>query len=461
METNTKPMRFGTVLLGLLFFCNPNFAAIDVLPDCIGCLLICLGLTRVALLYPFVGEIRKTFLKLAGVDAVKNLLLFAVMGLGSGTAEQPTALLIIAFAAAVVELIFLLPALRGLFDVFFTLASRYDCPELYANPYGGLSRTDSLARLSMIFVVVREVVCLLPELTALTTSSFSDSEWDRLYEYIGIMRLLACLLVALFGLYWLVRLVLYFRRLHRQQGMLLALGESYSAYMVAHPGVAIKRRYFAAFLAIGAGALMLTDFYLDFENVIPDPVAGTLLCLGVLFMGVSPALQVSTLLLSGAYIAVSHISSGLSYSFALEFSASALGKNREADLAYAEMWIWSAVEFALFLALLICLMLLIRAVVYRWAGYRAEQYSAFEKRNHRDMLSYFDGQLLLCGVLGFLSALVSFLFDYIQTPSGKGIYHFLDYLWMFDFGFAILFSVTLCVTLTRIYLEIKNRFRYD
>ncbi|MBR6728052.1 MAG: hypothetical protein IKM08_07635, partial [Clostridia bacterium] len=154
MENKITPMRFGTVLLGLLFFCNPYFAAVDVLPDFIGCLLICLGFSRLALIHPFAGDVQKAFLKLAAIDAVKTLLLMVVFGTGSGSAEQPTALLVIALSAAAVELLFLLPALRRLFDAFYTLASRYDCTELYANPYGGLSKTDSICRLSMIFVVV-------------------------------------------------------------------------------------------------------------------------------------------------------------------------------------------------------------------------------------------------------------------------------------------------------------------
>ena len=462
MENKVKPMRFGTVLLGLLFFFNPSFAALDVLPDFIGCLLIWLGLSRVALLHRFAADAQRAFLKLAAIDAVKNLLLVAVFGLGSGTAEQPTALLIIAFSAAVLELFFLLPALRALFDAFFMLASQYECPTLYANPYGGLSKTDSICRLSRIFVVVREVVCLLPELTALTTSSYSDSALDRIYEYIGIMRLLACLLVALCGIYWAVRLMVYFHRLHGERAMGEALAERYRAYFAEHPGITVKRRHAVSFAFLGAGLLLLTDFYLDFQNIIPDPVAGTLICIGALLPMGKGGLRAATALLGCAFGVISAVSSKLSAAFVLDFSPGALGKNHEADMAYTEMWIWALAELLVFLALLICLLLLIRAVVRDYAGYRAEHVEeGFEDRAHRELLSYFDGRLLIGGILGFLAGIVSFLFDYIQTPSGTGIYHFLDYLWMFDFGFSLIFGIFLCVMLVQLYYEIKNRYRYD
>jgi hypothetical protein len=462
MTSDAKPMRFGAVLLGLCFFCNPTFAALDVLPDFIGCLLICLGLSRVALIYPFIAETQKAFLKLAGVDAVKVVLLIAIFGMGSGNAEQPTSLLIVAFAAAVVELFFLLPALRRLFDDLYVLASRYECTELYTDQAGRASLTDRICKLFIVFVITREAVCLLPELTALTRSSFNDSAMDHLYEYIGIMRLLACVIVALFGLFLAVRLILYFAKVRRQLQMTAPLGKQYQDYYNSHPGIRVKRRHAVGFALMGAGGILLTDFYLDFQNVIPDHIAAILIGIGALFTMVPGALRGVTALLSAGYAAVSYTSSELSYLFAISFSPSALGKNREADLAYAKMWIWAMIELFVFVALMISVLLLLRRVIKEWAGYRAEcAESDFEQRNHKELLASLDGRLLLCAALGFFAAVLSFLYDFIQTPSGKGIYHFLDFLWIFDFSLSVIFSVVFAITLTCIYTQIKNRYQYD
>ena len=241
-----KTMYFGTVFLGLAFFFNPYFAVVDVLPDFIGAFIVCLGLSRLALLHPTLREARNGFLKVAAADAVKNLGLLVIFGLGTD-AEQPIALLIAAFAAAILELLFLIPAIRALFDGLYSLASHYDCKALYADADSGISRTDLMHRLTVIFLVVRETVCLLPEFTALTTSSFSDSRWDRIYEYIGVMRAIACFIVALLGICWLVLLLLYYRRLRAEKAMLADLGERYRIYYDAHPGIAVTRRQGAAF----------------------------------------------------------------------------------------------------------------------------------------------------------------------------------------------------------------------
>ena len=264
------------------------------------------------------------------------------------------------------------------------------------------------------------------------------------------------------GLYWVIRLALYFRRLHRQKEMCADLGMRYREYYSTHPGIRVKRRHAASFIFLGIGALFLTDFYLDFENVIPDPVAGILIAIGALLPIAPVVWRAVTAGLGLLYAGVSYLSSDLNTQFVLDFSPSAIGKNHEADLAYAEMWLWSLIEFVLFLALLISLLMLVRAVVREWAGYRAlHTESEFEQRNHKNMIAVFDGQLLLCAVFGFLGAVLSFLFDYIQTPSGTGIYHFLDYLWMFDFALNLLFAGFFCVVLGRIYAEIRSRYQYD
>ena len=80
---NTRSIRFGLVFFGMLFFCNPCFAVIDILPDFIGCLLIFAGLSRVSLIQGSMREARFAFLKLAAVDILKTVALLIVFGAGN------------------------------------------------------------------------------------------------------------------------------------------------------------------------------------------------------------------------------------------------------------------------------------------------------------------------------------------------------------------------------------------
>ena len=458
---NTRPVGFGLVFWGLCFFFNPSFAVIDVLPDFIGCILICAGLSRVALVCPPMKEARAAFGKLAIADAVKTLSLLVIFSMGT-TAEQPSALLLAAFAAAVVELMFLVPAVRSLFNGFSTLATKYDCEALYGNSLGGRSYTDRIERCTLHFLFFREAVCLLPEFAALATSSYSDSAWGRIYDHIGVMRAFSCILAGAFGIYWLIRILRYRRKLNREQNMLACVGSSCGEYLEAHPGIAVERRHGLAFLFLFAGMLFSVDFYLDFHNVIPDAVAGILLLIGALIPAVESKYRYATAAAAGVYTVIASISSHLSYRFVNQYSAGEIAKNQEAAEAYLGMWLMALAEFIAFLVLLVMLLLLLRAVIKQWAGYRAQHTSSdFEERCHRGLLAEFDGQLIRCFVFGFISGLLSFLYDYIKELPGRGILHVLEYTWMFDFCAALLFAILFGTLLTGIFKEIKNRFLYD
>ena len=141
MSKNEKGMSFALIFVGLLFFCNPTFSAIDVLPDFIGCALLFLGLFRLSRVYPPFADVGKRFLKLAVVDIAKDLLLLFIFADGTA-AEKPTAILTTAFGAAALELFFLLPAVSALFDEMTTLAMRHNCAPLYRSGFRGKSRGD-------------------------------------------------------------------------------------------------------------------------------------------------------------------------------------------------------------------------------------------------------------------------------------------------------------------------------
>ena len=461
MSRNARYVRFGLVFIGMLFFCNPYFAVIDILPDFIGCLLICVGLGRVSLIQSSMREARTAFLKLALVDLLKAVALLIVFGAGNPK-EQPTALLLTGFSAAVVELMFLIPAMRNLFDGFSDLAITYDCVSLYANTQGKLSLTEQMQKITILFLIAREALCLLPEFAVLTQSADYTSFWSQLYDHIGVMRVLSCLLVGIAGICWMVVLSRFFMKLLKEKPALAKMSELYRTHFTDHPGIAIERRHAAAFIVLFAGSLFLIDFYLDFRNVIPDTVAGILLFVATLIPVVARRHRIFAAITAALYTVISTLSSKFSYQFAIDYSIGEITKNPAAGKAYLQMWMLALVEFLSFLLMLVAILLLLRAVILKWAGYRPEHNrSEFEDRCQSGLLSQLDGKLIRCFVLGFVSGLISFLYDYIKELPGKGILRLLDYVWIFDLCAGIVFAVTLASLLSNIYGEIKNRFLYD
>ena len=480
-----KRITFFSVFLGFLFFLNPTFAAIDFLPDFIGCLLIWWGLSKVAVIRSDAGEIRSRFLKMALIDACKNLALLMVLGMGS-MADKPTVLLILAFAATVLELIFLLPAVRGLFKLFYDIGRGFGCEELYLSEPGILSRTERMGRVFVCFLFFREIVCLLPEFAALTTAvdSFSYSRWSRLYGYIALFRSAAFVLVAMAGILCFLFLLWYYLHFRRAKEMQRGLAEQYVSYRACRPGFAVERRHAVAFVFLGAGVVMLSDFYLDFQNIFPDVVAAGLLMVGILLSGVKWRFRIFTSVLIALYGVASVISSRYAYTFISNgYNADAVARDEEIAAAFRTMWISSLADAVLFLAFFLSLLFLLRAVIYRFAGYLAHhaetegtqegemeqvetseegKLARFESRRLYQMRDEFDSRLIGCFMFGFFSAVFSFLFDYIKVlPGGRGLSHLLEFMWVFDFCAAIAFAVAFCTLLVGIYHEIQNRFRYD
>ena len=458
MSRADRPIRFGLVLAGMCFFFNPSFAAVDLLPDFIGCLLIWLGLSRAAVVSAPMAEARSAFLKLAAVDLAKFFALMVVFGSGSST-EQPVSLLIIAFSAAVVGLYFFTVALRALFEGFSSLSVTYDCVALYQTRPSGRSRTEEVARFATLFVFLREIICLVPEFTALSLNALDGLNTRPMYDHIGVMRLLACVAVLVLGVIYLVRVCKFFALLGRERALCEGLGARYGAHIQAHPGIAVERRHTAAFLLLGLGAFLLADFQLDFRNVIPDAAAAGCLLLGVLLLDVSKKrLQYGTAALAAAYGVIATVSSNFAYAFNSTYGEV---KGAEAEDAYLSLWLSSLGEFLVFLALLACICLLLHATVLRYAGYLPEHKSEFELDALTGLREELDRGLMRSYVILAISALASFLFDYIKEIPYDGFWRILEFFWFFDFCLALLSATVFAFVLAAIHREIRARYRFD
>ena len=204
-----KPWYFVLIVIGLCFFFNPYFATIDFLPDFIGALLIFAGLVPISRVFLPLNDAKRAFLYVALADFLKQVLLMFVFGMGN-MGEQETLLLVVALLSATVGTALSVFAMRHLFEGLDVLAGSFEALPLYGIHKKGRSRTELLGRFTVFFLIFREVLSLLPELTALLNSTYVDNGFIRLYDYIGTMRILVFVPVLAVGGYWLFRLFAYF-----------------------------------------------------------------------------------------------------------------------------------------------------------------------------------------------------------------------------------------------------------
>ena len=86
---------------------------------------------------------------------------------------------------------------------------------------------------------------------------------------------------------------------------------------------------------------------------------------------------------------------------------------------------------------------------------------AFESRSLQRLREEFDGVLIKCFGFGFISALFSFLYDYVKVWPEKRIYRMFEFLWMPDFLFAIVFAAYFCYLLSVVSFQIEERHYYE
>lgn len=461
---SARPMSFALVALGLCFFFNPYFAVIDLFPDFIGCFFIWLGLSRAARINTAMQEARTAFLKLLALCVGKDIIVMMTFG-SSAVGERPVALLSISFVSALLTVWLGYNAFHALYDGFYGLAARAECKMLYGNcKRRGIerSRTEIMLKRTMVFLVLREVMGVLPEFSALSTTIFYLQPGHiNMYDYIGVMRTLSFLIVLVGGIFYLTCVLRYFRVVRKEREFRLRLAQRESVYTAAHPGNAVERRYRFAFLLMAIGTFLLTDFYIDFFNVIPDVAGAAFLLAGMLLTDLSRVQKLRCGIGIGAYCVIATLSSHLAYVFATEHSIGEIGKTAEGTRAYRMMWGSALLEMFVFLAMLVLVLLALRCVIDKWTGYVAVQGdSAFEKRRRTAFLEEFDGVLIRTFVFGLIAAVSSFVYDYMKIIPGGKWFRILEFFWAFDFCMSLLFATLFTALLGSILQGIKHRFEY-
>ena len=457
----TKMMSFSLIFAGLCFFFNPYFAAVDILPDFMGALLVAAGIFPYTRLYAPMREASRAFLILALADFVKTAMLVFVFG-SSTMGEQEILILIVAFLSATVGTVFAVQAFRALFDGLYTMAARENCAALYANgEKGEPSPTERTARFAMTFLVLREAISLLPEFAALLNSTYVDSDFIRLYDYIGTMRLLVLIPVLVLGIIYLVKISRYFRLAMKCHDLREALALRYASFMDAHPGIRIKARHALAFSLVGIGALFLTDFYLDTHNIIPDTLAACLMLAGVCLLRLPRKALLPVASAIAGYGIVATLSTRLSYRFSIAHVGADITRSEAVAKEYLVMWLVSLLEMLVFFAMLALVLLALRKTLITWGGYKPERMDDFETRNAKLVRDEFDWQFIKCYLLGFLSALASFLFDYLQSWPDTRAFRILEGFWILDFALALFFAVYLCYILSLAMGKVRERFQFE
>ena len=302
MKQKTKLLNISLFVAAFLFLFNPNFIVIDILPDCIGYVLLCAALSRLADLSETISEAVRLFRRMALLDCGKLLAIVWIYGF-SGSDERSSAMLLWSFVFCVIELIFALPAYAKLFNGLNELGNFHANTAIHGfNPrrIGKKRRigyTEKAMRFTFFFVILKSVLSFLPELSELANWTYDDSNaLMNLYRYIGLFRFTAFVVVFVVGIIWLYKMFRYFARIKKDRELMAGLSNTYEAKILPKVGFFTEKYLRNGFLLLSIGFILTIDLRVDniidvvFErlsgivNIIPDFLAGAALLVYVIYM---------------------------------------------------------------------------------------------------------------------------------------------------------------------------------
>jgi len=276
-------MGFGYIAAGLFFLFNPNINVFDVLPDVIGFILLYRGLYAMSFASPKLQDVRSPLLKLAFIAGAHTLSIFLLP-----FSDGDSFYLVLTFVFAVLETMYLLPVIAGLFEGFYELGRKFDTDSVFflrsvvekrgqdSGKPKVLEGAESLRILTVVFFLVKNIASVLPELTALELSE-SYSSGSRLYNTMASFKPLfygfCGIVVFLFGIIWLIRFQRYIRAMRRDSLLTDGIREIYKNKVENNPALMAAIHMGKVRVLYICAAVSTFMFLLEGVDVIPNALA--------------------------------------------------------------------------------------------------------------------------------------------------------------------------------------------
>ena len=356
-----KNVGYGSIIFAFIMIFNPNIQLIDVFPDFIGFFILAKAIEKAADAAPYFEEARSAFTKLAYISLAKIPALVIVALVRSKNTMDNDVVALFALVFATVELLYLIPAIKNIFDALTYLGERGSVPSLIKSD--SLISTDALRSFTFAFAIFKCILYTVPEFLKLTRSvelgsSVSVVTGSRYYPW-AIMA--SMVLGFVFGGIWLCRMIRYTHRIKIEGKFYSAIEDiatenSYAEYekKVYHRFV---NRTFLFFILSAIFSFDLTFSDYNDVNLLPSFVSGILFTVGLLGLikcAENKKLTVSAISISALY----NVSAAVKWGFEISF----LDKFKYADLfrhysdtavsEYLKIEIMAAVEFVFYVALM-------------------------------------------------------------------------------------------------------------
>ena len=349
MNTSQKKrMGLSLIIASFFFLFNPEFAAVDPIPDLCGYIIMYFALTKLSDIDIHIEEARRKFKHAIYVGIAELAALAILFGLVIES-ERSITLLIMTFVFGIADLVVLLPAFKELFEGFSSLGMLCDGSAMFKTRKGG-NRTEGVLLITRIFVILKAILACLPEFTSLINNAQ--------YRFVGILRFFAVIICLVVGIIWLVKIVAYISAIKKDKLFIENISEKYATLRETRPLLFVKRRIIFGIGVICIGLALSLDIYGDYFNFLPDFLGAAVILFGAVSLRkFSPRWRLVSVL-SVIYGLISAASWTLSVRFFNEYYPEAAQKVTDAYNKYQTMFYADIADAVFFVILVISCVLL-------------------------------------------------------------------------------------------------------
>lgn len=443
-----------------VFLFLPDIAMFDFLPDVIGYILAVIGLSQLADLSDDIANAKRRFLQLTAVGFAK-IVFFVIIYTSTAFDERPTAILMASFCIAVAQCALLIPAFISFFEGMLYLGTREDAVSVFrgnGRKEYRKSYSDHVKLQTVVFTVVLGVCSFLPEMLALSVDSNMMSYSYNAYEFIGVYRGMAFILVTVVGAVWLSQIQKYIKTVKRDETFINALNEKYKNEILTNEAMFFKKKINIAFLMLGIGAVLSLDMYIggsEGYSIIPDMLCGIFMFIGIMILNdKSSRCRIPSLVLSSVYAVFSTVTSIINHSFAYEYTAKEIVFENAVHNKWIALIVIAATEALLFTAMIVCICLSLAENVKRNTGVLtacvlndpAAKMKALHKKLNR--------MLAISAVIALLSGIGGVFRIVMYTRADV----FADMSWIVEASITAVFATVFCLSLYNIKEEIEEKY---
>ena len=279
--------------LGCIFLFDPTVKLFDVLPNCIGFLLIATALKELNVLEYRIESAMKLCYYGAAIGAVRLGLMFFTFDMN--TNDMLAAVTFLGVAETIVLIAFFISFFGGL----CYLGERCESENVLGN-------IDGIRTLSVIFTVAHALCTVLPELFAIIElavidepDSFPNLSLGRLSVYKNYALVLAAVIGAVVGIWWLKSILSYIKGIKNDESFRNSVEKRYGEYMDFSPREEDYIKIKSALVLLFAGVLFSLNlrFYdeVGYRSIllVPAGAGGLMFALAALRLGASKGAVIS------------------------------------------------------------------------------------------------------------------------------------------------------------------------